>query len=189
LESAQSSPITATVYGAAETDNSRTNLNLTPWKGLLESNRRWRNAAKLLNQALRRPLPLVNAGVFAIQRNPRLLRAWQELAWIGRQTPTPEECALQLLLITQPHQILGFHFNCLPYFAKDAHDVRIWHFAASSHLRIAQGRHLWLPAYRECARRKVAQIQEWSRVEEHSGGNPHNHKPIAPRGRARRSAT
>jgi hypothetical protein len=186
--------LTATIYGPAITNNARTNKNLIPWKKVLCGKPRFSAAAKLVNRALRQPLPLVNAGVFAIQRNAGLLKAWQRLTWIGRNTPTPEEIALQLLLLTQPHALLGFHFNCLPYFAAAVHDVRIWHFAGSSHLRVPQGRELWLPVYKECARRKAAQLHTWSRIEERSMEEDNPKAPSGPflpvrRRRTRKSAT
>jgi hypothetical protein len=165
LTCARTAPITATIYGPLQTHNRYVNHNLQPWKRLLRKHARDKELAALVTRVLTRPQPIVNAGVFAIQKDASMLNHWRHLSWIGREMPTPEEGALQILLLMYPNHILGAHYNCLPIFASEVCDVRIWHFAASTHLRLLQGRQIWLPAYEECCRLNIAKLRRWSRVE------------------------
>jgi hypothetical protein len=120
--------------------------------------------AKLLDCLEERPQWKINSGVVGAHRQAKILAEWPALSRLGQDLPTPEEVALQLLLLRYPHQVLGWKYNCFPFSHPHAEDVRIFHFCATTHLchPITQG--IWLPVYRECRRRNIARIRSWSRV-------------------------
>jgi hypothetical protein len=162
---AQAGPLTLTTYGPWTT---LSNIPLKPWDAWREAiaaapdSERWQG---LVEYVTTYASPLVNTGVFTTRRDAACLPDWRDLSLIGRELPTPEESALQLLLVRYPHQIWGTQFNCIPRMYPDAEDVRIWHFAGTSHLVAAVCRNLWLPAYDECMRHNVAQLRNWSKIE------------------------
>jgi len=168
LDSAITAPLTATVYARIPTNNSRVNRCLTMWNTLRHKKVQGMRIADLLDYVLQRPLPLVNVGVFTVKRSAKILRPWRQLTMIGRNMPTPEESALQLLLPRYDHQILGCHFNCLPLLTPHMIDVRIWHFAGVTHLKHSITQSLWLPYYNQCRRLNIACLDRWSHVAKQS---------------------
>jgi hypothetical protein len=119
---------------------------------------------RLIDLTLSKPFPAVNSGVFAVDITSPFLQAWDALTWYGRRCPCPDEVSLQLLLPTSGHCILGPQYNAHPNSIEPHPSVRIWHFAANSHLTYTSCRNLWWPAYEECYSNNVARIQTWSRV-------------------------
>jgi hypothetical protein len=165
VESARTAPVTATTFCNWRTDDPQTNRCLRAWRSLADQPECDAEVRTRVNFALSHPMPAINVGVLAIQRGNPLMADWQRLTMIGRTMPTPEEAALQLLLPSYPHELLGCHFNCFPMVASGTPDVRIWHFVIASHLRDQASRELWLPAYEECYALNAAGMQSWSRIE------------------------
>lgn len=165
LGRAQRGDLTVTIYGHLQTTDERLAETWNAWRRAFEESSDRDQWLRVINEVTTRSWPLVNAGVFAIRSAARrLLAEWLELTLIGRETRTPEEIALQLLLPRNDFQLLGCQFNCLPQVHPQMRDVRIWHFAGASHLNEEVCRRLWLPEYQRCLTDNVARLREWSSV-------------------------
>ena len=99
-----------------------------------------------------------------MQRSAAILPDWNEMIQFAADLPLPGDTTLQLLLQEYAHVLLGTEYNCHPAICSRMPDVRIWHFAGGDHLRKTACRDLWLPVYRECRRRNIAGIADWSCV-------------------------
>jgi hypothetical protein len=117
-----------------------------------------------IDRLLQNPYPAVNAGVFAFRNVRRVLRRWDALTWAARGLPMPDEISLQLMLLETKHRMLGSQFNCHPNTWRPGLEARIWHFAGRSHLARGRCEQIWLPLYKECRQRRIAGIDEWSKV-------------------------
>jgi hypothetical protein len=162
LAAGQSSNLTVTIYGdPVVTCDARVNEPIRRWMELVDQQLLDEPWASHLRRLLKYAYPTINAGVFAIRQGTSVLTAWQQVTSIGRNMPTPDETALQLVSMEYPHRMLGRHFNAIPMFEHPSQDVRIWHFAGVSHLRYRKCQALWLKAYRECRKLNIARLAEW----------------------------
>ena len=161
---ASHAPLTVTIYGEVTTTDPLAAKLWPEWRQAINqcsTPSRW---LPLLDKVTMYSYPMVNTGVFTIQRDAEILHEWQELATVGRHTATADETALQLLLLKYPYQLLGCSFNCVPHLVTDIDDVRILHFAGASHLRFPECRRVWMAAYQECRTHRIAEINEWHSI-------------------------
>jgi hypothetical protein len=165
IQAARERSLTVTAFCGWETTDAAVRNRLETWRTLANQPGDKFGLAELVDVAISVPQPVINAGVFAMQRSAAILPVWRDLAMYGRNLAIPDEMALQLLLPRCEHLMLGSQYNCSPVGAPDTPDVRIWHFFAVTHLRDDLCRSIWLPAYEECLSHNLAQMQSWSRVE------------------------
>ncbi|MCG8648751.1 MAG: hypothetical protein MI861_02900 [Pirellulales bacterium] len=164
LRAARGSVLTVTCHANWQTTDTHRRKLLSGWRNIHGAPRFRERVNRLVDFADRVPLPAINSGVFAISRHTSLLKDWQQLAAAGKECPIPDELALQLLLPEYEFQIFGSQYNASP--ATPPPDVKIWHFLGRNHLTEPAARAIWLPAYRDCFRRNVAAMAEWSRIDE-----------------------
>jgi hypothetical protein len=162
---AEEAPVTVTQFCNLTTTDTLIADRLRNWRGIRNGGAAKRFGVRAtVDFLLSTPLPAINTGVFAVQRDAPILKEWDALARQGRKLPLPDELAVQLVLPRHLHRILGGHFNCHPC-AVELRDVRVWHFVGASHLEHAATCDIWLPLYRACQELDLAGISSWSRVE------------------------
>ncbi len=168
IDSAVRDPITVTQFSDWKTTDIRYRKHLETWKCLVESAPTEFALERRLQYMMTTSLPVINTGVVALRTDSELIGPWKSLASLGRSCHIPDEMALQLLLPDYEHCRLGTEFNCSPCYASESvlstHEVRIWHFVNATHLRDADSRGIWLPAYDECFEKNIANISQWSRI-------------------------
>jgi hypothetical protein len=119
-------------------------------------------AAKLARKCLRNALPAINTGVVGWRRDCPTLREWESLTAAGWRTPFTDELAMQLLIASRDHTLVGEKFNASPiYYRGRPEDAVIWHFHGGKHLR-PEARPIWWPLYQECLEANVAGIRDWT---------------------------
>ena len=166
VESAQEAEVTATIFHNWRSTDQHLSEMLESWRVLQGTKRDTFGLRKLIDNALRDSVPGINAGVVAMQPRSKILKDWHELTYLGRKRFLPDEIALQLLLQKYPHRLLDTRYNCHPSADPNIQDVRIWHYAGSLHMHDwGPGRRHWIPAYQECQRLNMANINAWSRIE------------------------
>jgi hypothetical protein len=139
---------------------------LRKWMPLIHTPGDSHGMRQMLTVNLEFGVPAINCGVMGFHRDTPFLHEWPVLAELGKETLLPDEIAMQLLLVKHSHRVLSSRFNySLPFGGPPPYPVSIWHFCASLHLSHDLNRGLWLPAYEECVRQKLAGIDEWSRSE------------------------
>ena len=160
LDVKPSEPFCATQFSDWLSTHRTVRRRIQRWARLQAAGRDPAWLSQLLSDAVR-PRPAVNGGVFSYRRDADILKPWQELAHIGRETFICDEIALQLLLSRHAHRVLDCRYNCSPVYAGHRRDVRIWHFHGGKHVRRPRARAIWLPVCRECLRENVAGVAEW----------------------------
>ncbi len=161
VDSAENVSLTVTIYGHFITSTKNERSPIRAWQHVFPEDDP-RHA--LVQRVIRYAFPTINTGVFAIQRDSVLAHEWKELALAGRNTPTPDETAMQILTMSYDYKTLGCHFNCMPHWSPYVQNPRIWHFVCASHLRTEVCRRIWLPMYRKCTAENIAELTSWSHV-------------------------
>ena len=164
IHAAAGSPLTVTNFMGLSTTQLPFRKNVRPWRKLQDTPGDTFELRKRIDRLLAFPYPAINSGVYAVERNKRFARRWNEISMFAREMTVPDEIGLQLLLFEFRHQILSHEFNYHPAGLRSHVRPRIWHFAGTTHLRTPECRNIWLTAYRECARENVAGIRAWSKV-------------------------
>jgi hypothetical protein len=155
------SPFVATRFADWSSARGIVRRRLERWRALASRHADPAEFTRWLDEAVR-PHPAVNAGVFAWRRGADLLEPWEALARFGHRQFICDEVALQILLPRFPHRLLDHRFNCSAVYGAGEPDARVWHFHGDKHLRRAEGRALWLPAFRECLRENPAGLADWA---------------------------
>ncbi len=113
---------------------------------------------------IERPLPSVNGGIFATQRNSPLLRDWYNLSMAGRRGFICDESALHLVLTSHRSTVLeGGQWNCSGHLGGEIEGpIKIWHFHGEKHIKREASKQIWLPAFEEVWEENIADIQSWA---------------------------
>jgi hypothetical protein len=164
VQCAQEHEIVATSFCHWQTTDPHLQRLLDTWRTLRAPDDFPYDIAQLIDLLSRLPFPAINVGVFGVHKQAAILPHWDRLSCAASEMPLPEEIALQILLPRFEHLILSTKFNCHPSICPDLDDIRIWHFAAATHLADEASRRHWLPAYQECKELNIANIRAWSRV-------------------------
>lgn len=154
------SSLVLTQFAHWTTEHRNIRRRIHSWSTIVHPNWRADERDRMIDTAKQRR-PAVNVGVFAFRRETPILKRWGELASIGQRQFICDEIAMQLMLPELDAEVLDCRFNCSPVFARNTRDVRIWHFHGDKHLRRAEGRAIWLPAFSKCLQEDVASVKEW----------------------------
>lgn len=109
------------------------------------------------------PLPAVNTGVIAFDRSDGAAAFFAEWKSLTMKRPCfiCDELSAQIIYHRHAVRVLDSRWNCSPI-----HDARkdavIYHFHGRKHVNREQGRAIWLPAYDECCRLNIADINAWT---------------------------
>jgi len=107
--------------------------------------------------------PALNTGVFAFQKGYHGLAWWNQVTIAGAGRHWTDEIAAQLIYSHLPEcRLLDDRFNCSPIYGIHKEDVRVWHTHGSKHMRRAQGKKVWIPAYWDAYNANVGGIQKWA---------------------------
>jgi hypothetical protein len=172
VDSAQSSPLTVTTFCGSRTNEHGHQVAFAGWRKLAGRTGDVYGLTPLLDHIQAYPQWKINAGVVAARKGTQFLAEWQALSRFAQKMPLPEEVALQLLSLRYPHRLLGWKFNCFPLMQPQPSDVRIVHFAATSHLSHEATQAMWMPVYRECRRKNIADLRRWSLVRKRPAPRP-----------------
>lgn len=156
-------PIGLTRFSTWVTSGKIMRRRLEAWRTLRMRRSQRRYVEELVSEGVK-SYPAVNGGVVSVRRDAEFLKAWHELSLLGKKTFICDEIAMQLLLPRFAHKLMDCRYNCSPIYARSTDDVRIWHFHGEKHLSRKEGRALWLPAYEECLRERIARVDEWTRT-------------------------
>ncbi|KKN88390.1 hypothetical protein LCGC14_0249530 [marine sediment metagenome] len=126
----------------------------------------------LIDRLLAIPWPATNSGIFACDPKSPVIPKWYEYTVAARKSFIPDENCLYLMMpLFKPFGNMavleGGAWNSSTHYQdpdlKDE-DVVIWHFHGDSNTRpkkSPKGVELWWPAYQECVKENVGNIQSW----------------------------
>lgn len=114
----------------------------------------------LVAEALSKPKPAINTGVFAFRRDIAFLGCWEELT---RLNPIfmCDEIAAQILYEPFAHRLLDDRFNCSPKFGVNRQHVCVWHYHGEAHVKTTH--QPWFDQLLECWEQNDFNCNAWMR--------------------------
>lgn len=118
----------------------------------------------MVDAQLAKSWPAINTGVMGWRRGGEWVAEWQGIADAGASCVNmTDEIAMQLLFPgVDGHKVMDDRFNCSPIYGVHKSQAVVWHFHGDKHLRSAEGRVLWEPAFREAYNANFGGLQEWA---------------------------
>lgn len=165
LDDSSDVSLTVTNFVGLTTNKNPFKANFSSWRKIQDTPGDSFSIRQRMDIMLNNPITAINTGVYAARRCKKFAKRWNEIVQFGREMVIPDEVGMQLLLFEFSHNFLGQEYNFHPSGAKKGIKPRIWHFAGACHLQTSLARKTWLPAYRECEQKNIANITQWSRIE------------------------
>jgi hypothetical protein len=108
--------------------------------------------------------PAINTGVFAWHKGGKWVAEWQAIADAGAPCVNyTDEIAMQILHPGIPGcRVVDDRWNCSPIYGVHKTNAAVWHFHGDKHLRNAEGKRLWEPAFQEAYTANVGGLREWA---------------------------
>lgn len=119
-------------------------------------------AAELLPKCLANPLPHVNTGILAWQRDSPILPEWERLSIAGFGCSFTDEYSCQLLITGRDDvRILDDRFNCSPKFGIYRDAAVLWHYHGRQYVRHKASAAQYRPHLLAALAENYAGIADW----------------------------